>query len=138
MNARLAAAVFGIAVAAAGGMRAQTSPTKIDNSRIAGVWQVEIDADGTYYYLTLNIVDKAGTLAGTVSEASGLFKDVPVAEVAFDGEKLTFQFNSPTPPDGAIREVGAEFKLVQGALDGVVRVPALVVSVPAKGSRERS
>ncbi len=120
----------------AGGLWAQTAPAKADNSKIAGAWQVEIDADGTYYYLSLNILDNAGTLEGTVSEASGLFRDMPLADVLFDGEKLTFKFNSATPPDGATREVGAEFKLVQGALDGIVRVVDLAVAVPAKGTRE--
>ena len=137
MKTHFAAIVFGIClIAAVSGLWAQTAPAKVDNSRIAGAWQVEIDADGTYYYLSLNILDSAGKLEGTVSEASGLFKDVPLADVLFDGEKLTFKFNSPTPPDGASREVGAEFKLVQGALDGMVRVVDLAVSVPAKGTRE--
>ena len=136
MKIRFAIAVFCIGLAPAGSLWAQTVPAKVDNSKIAGAWQVEIDADGTYYYLSLNILDNAGKLEGTVSEASGLFKDVPLADVLFDGEKLTFKFNSSTPPDGATREVGAEFKLVQGALDGTVRVVELAVTVPAKGTRE--
>ena len=136
MKTRLSVVVFCIGLAAAGSLWAQAAPANVDNSKIAGAWQVEIDADGTYYYLHVNILDNAGKLEGTVSEASGLFKDVPLAEVLFDGEKLTFKFNSPTPPDGASREVGAEFKLVQGALDGMVRVVELAVSVPAKGTRE--
>jgi len=136
MNTRFVAAVLCITLAAAGSLWAQTAPAKVDNSKIAGIWQLEIDADGTYYYLNLNIMDNAGKLEGTVSEASGLFKDVPLAEVLFDGEELAFKFSSPTPPDGASREVGAEFKLIQGALDGVVRVVELAVSVPAKGTRE--
>jgi hypothetical protein len=123
-------------VAAGGGFSAQTPPAKVDHSKIVGAWQLEIDADGTYYYLSLNILENAGRLEGAVSEVSGMFKDVPLAEIVFDGEKLTFKFNSPTPPDGVSREVGAELKLVQGALDGMVRVPDLAVSAPAKGARE--
>ncbi len=137
MGARFAIATLCMGlVAAGGGFSAQTAPAKVDNSKIVGAWQLEIDADGTYYYLSLNILENAGRLEGAVSEVSGMFKDVPLAEIVFDGEKLTFKFNSPTPPDGASREVGAELKLVQGALEGMVRVPDLAVSAPAKGARE--
>ena len=137
MDTRFARAVFCISlVAAGGGLWAQTAPAKVDNSKIVGAWNLEIDADGTYYYLNLSILETAGKLEGAVSELNGLFKDLPLAEVVFDGEKLTFKFNSPTPPDGVTREIDAEFRLVQGALEGLVRVPELSVSVPAKGARE--
>lgn len=138
METRLAIAVLAIALIAGGGLRAQTAPAKVDGSKFAGAWQLEVDADGTYYYLGMSLLDKSGKLEGTISEASGYFKDVPLAEVVFDGEKLIFKFNAPTPPDGVSREVGAEFRLVQGALDGVVRVPELGVSAPAKGTRDTS
>jgi hypothetical protein len=137
MDTRFAVAVFCIGLAAAGGsLWAQTAPAKVDNARIVGAWQLEVDVDGTYYYLNMNILEKAGKLEGAVSEVSGIFKDLPLSEVVFDGEKLTFKLNSPTPPDGVTREVGAELKLAQGALDGVMRVPELVMSAPVKGARE--
>ncbi len=137
MRTELGVIALGV-VLIAGGLWAQTAPAKVDNSKVAGAWQLEVDADGTYYYLGMSLLDKSGKLEGTISEASGYFKDLPLAEVVFDGEKLTFKFNSPTPPDGVTREVGAEFRLVQGALDGVVRVPELGFSAPTKGTRDTS
>lgn len=119
-----------------GSLSAQPAQAKVDNAKILGTWQVDIDADGTYYRLTMNLQQTAGKLEGTLTESQGMFKDLPMAEVVFDGEKLAFKFNSATPPDGVTREVDAEFKLVEGVLDGLVRVPELSVSVPAKGTRE--
>lgn len=108
-----------------------------DYGKVVGVWKIEVEADGEYYYLTLNLKNVSGTLEGTISESMGYFTDVPVSEIVFDGESLTFEFTSPTPPDGVERQVSAEFKVNVDTLDGVVIVPELGVSATAKGTREK-
>jgi hypothetical protein len=122
-----------------GALSAQPLPAdqaKVDNSKILGTWLIDIETDGNSYHLTLVLGENAGKLEGKLSESMGLFKDLALADVVFDGQKLTFKFNSPTPPDGVTREVGAEFKLVESGLDGVINVPELMVTVPASGARE--
>jgi len=108
-----------------------------DYGKILGKWKIEINADGEYYYLTLNLRSLNGTLEGTISESMGYFTDVPVSEVVFDGENLKFEFTSPTPPDGVERLVSAEFKVGVDVMDGVVNVVELGVSATATATREK-
>lgn len=109
-----------------------------DYGKIVGKWKIEVSADGEYYYLTLNLRNVEGTLEGTISESMGYFTDVPVSEIAFDGENLKFNFNSPTPPDGVERLVTAEFRVGVDVMDGVVNVVELGVSASATATREKS
>jgi len=115
----------------------QTGQQNPDYGKILGVWKIEVDADGEYYYLTLDLKSVDGTLEGTVSESQGYFTDVPVSEIVFEGENLSFDFNSPTPPDGVARLVTAEFKVGVDTMDGVVNVPDLGVSATATATREK-
>jgi len=108
-----------------------------DYGKILGKWKIEINADGEYYYLTLNLRSVNGTLEGTISESMGYFTDVPISEVVFDGENLKFEFTSPTPPDGVERLVSAEFKVGADVMDGVVNVIELGVSATATATREK-
>jgi len=109
---------------------------KVDNSAILGVWKIEVDADGQYYYLIMQLKEASGKLEGTVSESEGTFTDRELENEAFDGTSLSFEFNSPTPPDGLERLVKAEFKLVEGKLDGTIAVPAMGVTVRATATKE--
>ena len=109
---------------------------KVDNSAILGVWKIEVDANGQYYQLTMELKEAAGKLEGTVSESQGMFTDKALENEAFDGTTLSFEFNSPTPPDGLERLVKAEFKPVEGKLDGTMAVPAMGVTVRATAARE--
>ncbi|MDH7512921.1 MAG: hypothetical protein QHH14_08245 [Clostridiales bacterium] len=108
-----------------------------DYGKIIGAWKIEIDADGEYFYLTLNLRNVNGTLEGTISESQGYFTDVPVSEIVYDGENLSFEFRSPTPPDGVARLVRAEFKVGVDTKDGIISVPDLGVSAKAAGIREK-
>mgnify|MGYP001055838487 CR=1 FL=1 len=115
----------------------QSGQQNPDYGKILGVWKIEVNADGDYYYLTLNLKDVGGALEGTVSESQGYFTDVPISEIVFDGENLSFEFNSPTPPDGVTRLVSAEFKVGLDTMDGVINVPDLGVSATATATREK-
>lgn len=109
-----------------------------DYGKILGTWRIEVDADGESYHLTLNLKSVEGGLEGTISESMGYFSDVPVSKIVFDGENLSFEFNSPTPPDGMERLVSAEFKVGVDTMDGAVNVPELGVSATASGTREKT
>ncbi len=116
----------------------QSSQTTPDYGKILGKWKMEISADGEYYYLTLILRSVDGTLEGTVSESMGYFTDVPISEIVFDGENLSFDFKSPTPPDGLERLVSASFKVGVDTMDGVVNLPELGISAMATATREKS
>ncbi len=108
-----------------------------DYGKIIGAWKIEVDADGEYFYLTLNLRNVSGTLEGKVSESQGYFTDVPVLEIVYDGENLSFEFSSPTPPDGVARLVQAEFKVGVDTMDGIINVPNLGVSAAATATKEK-
>jgi len=112
----------------------QTTP---DYGKILGKWKMEVRADGEFYYLTLNLKSVNGTLEGTVSESMGFFTDVPISEIVFDGENLSFEFKSPTPPDGSERLVVAQLKVGVDTMDGIVSVPELGGSATASATREK-
>lgn len=103
----------------------------VDYGKILGSWDVEVNADGEYYYLSLNIEKSEEGLKGTVSESTGAFSDVAIKEIQYDGQTLKFQFTSPTPPDGLERVVKADFKVGDSKLEGTMAVEDLGLSVPA-------
>ena len=115
----------------------QSAQQDPDYGKIVGTWKIDVDADGEYYYLTLQLKNVEGNLEGTISESTGFFSDVPVSEIVFDGENLSFEFNAPTPPDGVERQVLAEFKVGVDTMNGVVNVPDLEVSAAATATREK-
>jgi hypothetical protein len=109
---------------------------KTDLSKVTGTWKIEVIADGDEFHLTMALKEEAGSLSGTISESMGMLNNVPLADVLFDGTNLSFTFNSPTPPDGLERLVKAEFKLIENGLDGLMIVPSLDATAPAKAVRE--
>ncbi len=109
---------------------------KPDLTKVTGTWKIEVAAGEISYYLTMILKEEAGSLSGTISESTGMLSNVPLADIQFDGTSLSFSFNSPTPPDGLERLVKAEFKLVESGLDGLVIVPSIDASAPARAIRE--
>lgn len=85
------------AVAAAGAQEA------VKPESLAGTWDVEIAAEGTYVYVTLVLECADGKLAGKVSESTGMFTDAPCENVALEGRRLGFSANLLSPPDGAVK-----------------------------------
>jgi DNA-binding beta-propeller fold protein YncE len=107
-----------------------------DYGKILGTWDVEVNADGEFYYLTMNIEKSEEGLKGTVSESTGAFSDVPLKEIQYDGQSLKFQFTSPTPPDGLERLVKADFKIGDNKLEGTMAVEDMGISVPATATKK--
>jgi len=107
-----------------------------DYGKILGTWDVEVNANGEYYYLSVNIEKSEEGLKGKVSESTGAFSDVPLKEIQYDGQTLKFQFTSPTPPDGLERLVKADFKVGDNKLEGTVAVEDMGISVPATATKK--
>lgn len=119
------------------GLSAQTQEKKVDRGMVLGTWELEVDAGGEYYYLTLVISETEGALGGTISDKYGMFTDVPLKDVQFDRESLTFEMTVPTPPDGLERIVITEMELEGDGLVGVMNVEELGVSAPVTGKRQK-
>ncbi len=109
---------------------------KVDQSKIVGLWALEVDAGGEYYYLSLELKLSAEKLEGGLSEQNGMFKDVPLSNIDFDGQTLKCEAKTPTPPDGAERLIKIEVKLVDGKLEGLITVPDLSVSAAVTGTKK--
>jgi len=107
-----------------------------DYGKILGDWDMEVDAEGEYYYLSFNIEKDESGLNGTISESTGFFSDSPLSNIQFDGEKLSFEFTAPTPPDGLERVVKAEFKVADNEMEGYISIEDLGLSIPANATRE--
>lgn len=106
-----------------------------DYERILGNWDMEVDADGEYYYLTLNFEKDEEGLKGTISETTGFFTDTPLTNIQFDGEVLSFEFTAPTPPDGLERVVKAELKVGDNEMEGYLTLEDLGVSAHVHATR---
>jgi hypothetical protein len=130
----LLAFIFFVLISFSFSLAAQEIP---DYGKIVGTWKIEVDADGEYYYLTLELKNAEENLEGTISENMGSFTDVPISEIVFDGESLDFEFISPTPPDGLEKSVKADFKVGVDTMDGVMSVPDLEASATATATREK-
>jgi hypothetical protein len=118
---------------AAGTAPAQQKP---DPGSLVGSWALEVNAGGEFYYLTLDLKVTAGKLDGVLGEQNGMFKDVPLANVAFDGTTLKFDVKIPTPPEGAERLVKSEMKLAGPKLEGVMTVVEMGMSVGVSGVKK--
>lgn len=108
-----------------------------DYGKILGDWEVEIDAEGEYYYLSMSIEKTNGELKGTISESTGFFVDVPLEEIQYDGKALNFEFTAPTPPDGMERVLSGEFEVGDDKLEGFINIPDLGMTVTATATREK-
>jgi hypothetical protein len=109
---------------------------KPNYDKIVGTWSLEVSAGNEYYYLTLELTVVEGKLGGKLSEQSGMFKDAPLLEPAFDGQTLKYSVKIPTPPDGAERLAKSEMKLVDDKLDGTLTVMDLEMTVPVTGKKK--
>jgi hypothetical protein len=125
--------LFFISLLTLSSMRSQEA---VDYGKILGNWEIEVDADGEYYYLTLILKMSDGELEGAISESTGYFSDVPLSDIEYDGTNLRFEFTAPTPPDGYERVVRTEFEVGDNTLEGTMNLDDLGVSALATGKRE--
>ena len=110
---------------------------KVDYAKIVGSWDIEVDAGGEYYYLTLVLKEADGELSGTISESSGFFTDVGLTKIEYDGSNLSFDFIAPTPPDGAERIIQTEFEVGKDEMEGSMTISDLGMTVGCVATREK-
>ena len=104
---------------------------------LVGTWDLEINADGEYFYLTLVMEETEGELNGKISEENGFFTDVSLEEIKFEGKTLIFQFDAPTPPDGEERLLIAEFVFSGDACEGTLSIEDMGMIVDVTGQRQK-
>ncbi|MBN1273113.1 MAG: hypothetical protein JXB26_12660 [Candidatus Aminicenantes bacterium] len=98
---------------------------QVEQTDITGVWDMEIDADGEYYYLTMTVKKGEKGLQAFVSEANGMFTDITVSELKYEGENLSFVIVVPTPPDGAERRVDFALVVSGESMSGTINITDL-------------
>lgn len=108
----------------------------IDLSKVTGTWEIELDAEGESYFLTMTLKAVEEKLSGTISEATGFFSDVELENLKYDGTRLSFIFTAPTPPDGMDREIEGDFAVGDNKLEGYINVDDLGLSAPAVGIKK--
>ena len=114
----------------------QNAP-KPDLGKVLGTWDLEVDADGQVFYLTMVMEKVEGSLAGKVSEKNGMFADVPLTDIACDGETLKCTATVPSPPDMATRPWAIELKVGPETLEGTIANGELTISASMTGKRAK-
>jgi hypothetical protein len=109
---------------------------KKSNGKVIGEWKVEVNGNGQYYYLTMTITESGEKLSGSMSEQSGMFKDVPLANVEFDGQNFSFEITVASPPDGVEKMWQASFAVEEDKMEGTFSNDQ-VGSVSASAAREK-
>jgi hypothetical protein len=125
--------LFFISVLSLSSLKSQEA---VDYGKVLGTWEIEVEAEGEYYYLTLILKMSDGKLEGTMSESTGYFSDVPLSNIEYDGSNLKFDYTAPTPPDGYERVIRTEFEVGDNTLEGTMSVDDLGVTALATGKRE--
>ncbi|MDD8026920.1 MAG: hypothetical protein PHI34_10415 [Acidobacteriota bacterium] len=122
-----------LAAVLAAGLPAQIAPP--DPAPLLGQWLLEVNA-GEIYFLPFELKLVEGKLTGSLSEQSGMFTNVPITAVVWDGTTLKFEAKIPTPPDGSERPVKVEFKLDKGKLVGGFTIEELGLVAPTTGTKK--
>jgi hypothetical protein len=128
--------IAGLATFAWPAPAAQTA-SKPDLAKALGTWDLEVDADGQIFSLTMILEKAEGGLAGKVSEQNSMFTDAPLAEVSYDGEILKCTANVPTPPDMATRPWTIELKFGLETVEGMIGNAELMISASITGKRTK-
>ena len=128
--------VIGLAALAWAGPAVQTA-AKPDLSKVLGAWDLELDADGQMFYLTMVLENVEGRLAGKVSEQNGMFTDAALSEIAFDGETFKCVAAVPSPPDMATRPWVIELKIGADTAEGTIGNAELQISAAILGKRAK-
>jgi len=107
-----------------------------DLSSITGDWEIELEAEGEYFYLDMTVEESEGKLSGIISESSGFFYDIELENIEYDGKNFSFTFEAPTPPDGMERTIGGEFQVGENGLEGFINLADLGISASAVATRK--
>ncbi|MBN1938175.1 MAG: hypothetical protein JW843_01215 [Candidatus Aminicenantes bacterium] len=130
--------VIGLVLSAPGltALQQAKTPPQAKAEAILGDWNLQIDAGGEYYYLSMTLLLQEKKLAGKVSESNGWFTDVPMTDISWDGTILKFKLMAPTPPDGAERSLETELKLAEGKWAGMMNIPDLGMTAAITGAKK--
>lgn len=130
--------VIGLVLSASGLTARQEAktPPQAKVEAILGDWNLQIDAGGEYYDLSMTLLLQEKKLAGKVSESNGWFTDIPMTDISWDGTILKFKLMAPTPPDGAERSLETELKLAEGKWTGMMNIPDLGMTAAITGAKK--
>jgi hypothetical protein len=120
-SSRMIVVVLAVAAVLSLGL-ALAAQTKPSPDKLIGSWAVEVNAGGENYYLTLTFKATDGKLEGALSEQSGMFTNVPLTNIEWDGTVLKFACKIATPPDGTERATKSEMKHQDGKLTGTITI----------------
>ena len=111
--------------------------SKPDNAKVAGDWALDIFAGGATITLNLTIEVAEGKLAGKISEPNGMFTDVALTGIEYDGETLTYDISVPSPHDGAVKTWRTELKVGEDTVEGGISNAEAGMSAAITGKRVR-
>lgn len=109
---------------------------KSSPDKLIGTWAIEVNAGGENYYLTLVFKVTDGKLEGGLSEQSGMFTNVPLTAIEWDGTGLKFACKIPTPPDGTERLTKSEMKYLDGKLAGTITIEDMDVTASMTATKK--
>ena len=141
MRKRMIVAVLSLAVFALGSLAlAQQAPQapakpKPDAGKILGTWNLEVSAEGSYFYLTMVLEQTEGKLTGKVSEQNGMFTDAALGNIEYTGAELSADVSVPSPPDGTIRTWALKFKVGEETLEGTISNADMGMTAAITGKR---
>ena len=110
---------------------------KPDMAKVAGFWELEVNADGEIIYLTMTLAVVEGKLTGKTSEQNGMFTDAPLGDIVLEGDLLKCTATVPSPPDGATRPWAIELKIGADTADGSIGNAELMISASLTGRRTK-
>jgi hypothetical protein len=128
--------IAGTILAVLGLIRPLAAQDKPSPDKIVGAWALEVNAGGENYYLTLELKLVDGQLAGGLGEQSGMFTNVPLTAIEWDGGTLKFNVKIPTPPDGQERLTKCSMEYKDGKLAGSITIEDLGLSAPVTGTKK--
>jgi hypothetical protein len=113
----------------------QTGAAKADRTKILGTWNLDIDAGGTLITLSLILEEAEGKLGGKISEPNGMFTDVPLSNIEYDGETLAYDISVPSPPDGGVKVWRTQLKVGADVVEGGIANADTGMSALVTGKR---
>jgi len=127
--------VLAVALAAGLALPQQSPAPKPNTAKVVGDWSLDIFAGGMTVTLNLTLAEAEGKLAGKISEPNGMFTDVALAGIQYDGETLTYDISVPSPPDGTVKTWKTELKVGEDAVEGGISNAEAGMSATITGKR---
>lgn len=106
-----------------------------DYAKVIGTWQLELQVEGQYFYLSMTLQENQGILSGTVSEQSGFFTDSPLAEVTYENGVLVTLAAVPSPPDGSMLSWWISLNIGEDSAEGTISNSDIGITAAISGKR---